>query len=80
MVGYHHVINRDVDQIDVFHHNEDKDMFLQIVNNTAMIHKVVLHNHYHLFIETQTDNLSVFMRFINPNISTKKQNELVSST
>ena len=28
----------------------------------------------HLFIETQTDNLSAFMRFINPNISTKKTN------
>jgi REP element-mobilizing transposase RayT len=64
IAGYHHIINRGVDQMNVFRHSEDKDMFLQIVNKTAMIHKVVLHdyclmdNHYHLLIETQTDNLS----------------------
>jgi len=73
IAGYHHIINRGVDQMNVFRHNEDKDMFLQIVNKTAMIHKVVLHdyclmdNHYHLLIETQTDNLSEFMRFVNAN-------------
>ena len=73
IAGYHHVINRGVDQINVFLHYEDKDMFLQIVNKTAMVHKVVLHdyclmdNHYHLLIETQTDNLSAFMRFVNAN-------------
>ena len=73
IAGYHHIINRGVDQMNVFRHSEDKDMFLQIVNKTAMIHKVVLHdyclmdNHYHLLIETQTDNLSAFMRFVNAN-------------
>ena len=47
--------------------SEDKDSFLQIVNKTAMIHKVIVHdyclmdNHYHLLIETQTDNLAIFM-------------------
>ena len=52
---------------------EDKDIFLQIVNKTAMHHKVVLHdyclmdNHYHLLVETQADNLSTFMRFVNAN-------------
>lgn len=73
IAGYHHIINRGVDQMNVFRHDEDKNMFLQIVNKTAMIHKVVLHdyclmdNHYHLLIETQTGNLSVFMRFVNAN-------------
>ena len=73
IAGYHHIMNRGVDQMNVFRHNEDKDMFLQIVNKIAMIHKVVLHdyclmdNHYHLLIETQTDNLSAFMRFVNAN-------------
>ena len=28
--------------MNLFRHNEDKDMFLQIVNKTAMIHKVVV--------------------------------------
>ena len=39
IAGYHHIINRGVDQMNVFRHNEDKDMFLQIVNKTAMILK-----------------------------------------
>ena len=73
IAGYHHIINRGVDQMNIFRHSEDKDMFLKIINKTAMLHKVVLHdyclmdNHYHLLIETQTDNLSIFMRFINAN-------------
>jgi len=70
IAGYHHIINRGVDQMNIFCHSEDKEMFLQIVNKTAMVHKVVVHdyclmdNHYHLLIETQTDNLSRFMRFV----------------
>ena len=48
-------------------------MFLQIVNKTAMIHKVVMHDyclmdkHYHLLIETQRDNLSLLMRLVSAN-------------
>ncbi len=38
IAGYHHVINRGVDQMNVFCNHDDKDMFLQIVNKTAMIH------------------------------------------
>jgi len=71
--GYHHVINRGVNRCDVFYHSNDKDMFLQIINKTAEIHKVILHtyvlmdNHYHLLIETQEENLSSFMRIVNAN-------------
>ncbi|WP_373003657.1 transposase [Sulfurimonas sp.] len=71
--GYHHVINRGVNRCNVFNHSNDKDMFLQIINKTATIHKVVLHdyclmdNHYHLLIETQKENLSTFMRIVNAN-------------
>jgi hypothetical protein len=39
IAGYHHIMNRGVDQMNVFRHNEDKDIFLQIVNKTAMIQK-----------------------------------------
>ncbi|MFT5661226.1 MAG: REP element-mobilizing transposase RayT [Sulfurimonas sp.] len=41
----------------VFNNSNDKDMFLQIINKTATIHKVTLHdyclmdNHYYLLIE-----------------------------
>ena len=54
IAGYHHIINRGVDRMNIFRHSEDKDSFLQIVNKTAMIHKVIVHdyclmdNHYHL--------------------------------
>jgi len=73
IAGYHHIMNRGVDRMNIFRHSEDKNMFLQIINKTAIIHKVVVHdyclmdNHYHLLIETQTDNLSLFMRFVSAN-------------
>jgi len=59
--------------MNIFRHDEDKEMFLKIVNKTATIHKVILHdyclmdNHYHLLIETQSENLSTFMRIVNAN-------------
>lgn len=73
LAGYHHIINRGVDRMNIFRHDEDKKMFLQIVNKTATIHKVTVHdyclmdNHYHLLIETESENLSTFMRIVNAN-------------
>jgi REP element-mobilizing transposase RayT len=73
LAGYHHIINRGVNRCNVFNHSNDKDMFLQIVNKTATIHKVIIHdyvlmdNHYHLLIETKKENLPTFMRIINAN-------------
>lgn len=71
--GYHHIINRGVNRCDVFNQDYDKDKFLAILNKTAIIYKVVLHdyvlmdNHYHLLIETTQENLSSFMRVVNAN-------------
>jgi len=71
--GYHHIINRGVNRCDVFNQDYDKDTFLAILNKTAIIHKVILHdyalmdNHYHLLIETTQENLSSFMRIVNAN-------------
>ena len=71
--GYHHIINRGVNRCNVFNYHDDKEMFLQIINKTAIIHNVVLHdyclmdNHYHLLIETKKENLSAFMRIVNAN-------------
>jgi len=73
LAGYHHVINRGVNRCNVFNHPYDKEAFLGIINKTALMHKVILHdyclmdNHYHLLIETQTENLSAFMRIVNAN-------------
>lgn len=73
LADYHHVINRGVNRCIVFNTAVDKEMFLQIINKSATIHKVVLHdycvmdNHYHLLIETYKENISIFMRIINAN-------------
>ena len=73
MAGYHHVINRGVNRCNVFDVVADKEMFLQIVNKTAMRLRVILHtyclmdNHYHLLLETEEENLSSFMRIVNSN-------------
>jgi len=48
-------------------------MFLQILNKSATLNKVIIHdyclmdNHYHLLIETTKENLPVLMRTINAN-------------
>jgi len=73
LAGHHHVINRGVNRSVVFDHDDDKEMFLQIINTSATIHKVILHdysimdNHYHLLIETQKENIAIFMRIVNAN-------------
>lgn len=73
LAGYHHVINRGVNRCVIFDHADDKEMFLQILNKSATIHKVTLHdysimdNHYHLLIETQKENIATFMRIVNAN-------------
>ena len=73
LAGYHHIINKGVNLCEIFSHNDDKKKFLEIINKTAIINKVILHNyvlmddHYHLLIETKTENLSTFMRIVNAN-------------
>jgi len=73
LAGYHHVINRGVNRCDTFNNDNDKDMFLQIVNKTANIHDVTVHtyclmdNHYHMLIQTKYENLPAFMRIVNAN-------------
>lgn len=71
--GFHHVVNRGVERRKVFRSNEDKNKFLEILCKACKIYKVNVHdyclmdNHYHLFIETASENLSLFMRQINAN-------------
>ena len=71
MAGYHHVINRGVEQRNVFLDEEDFDTFLQLLCQTCPEYGVKVHsyalmsNHYHLLIETSRENLSLFMRRLN---------------
>lgn len=58
--GYHHIINRGVNKSNIFNHNNDKDMLLQIINKIALRDSVILptyvlmDNHYHLLIKVAT--------------------------
>ncbi len=71
--GYHHIVNRGVNRSVVFASEEDKETFLRILCKACRIYDVVLHdyclmdNHYHLLIENQNENLSLFMRQVNAN-------------
>ena len=71
--GYHHIVNRGVNRIDIFSTDSDKDKFLQILCKACRVYDVVVHdyclmdNHYHLLIENSQENLSLFMRQVNAN-------------
>jgi REP element-mobilizing transposase RayT len=71
--GYHHIVNRGVNRVNVFSDVDDKEKFLQIVCKACRVYAVVVHdyclmdNHYHLLIENSQENLSLFMRQINAN-------------
>ena len=73
LAGFHHVVNRGIERSSVYKSNADKEKFLEIVCKSSEIYKVNMHdyclmdNHYHLLIETTSENLSLFMRQINSN-------------
>ena len=71
MVGYYHIVNRGVEQRNVFVQDEDFKTFLEMLCTACTLYSVQLHdyvlmsNHYHLLIETTQENLSKFMKHIN---------------
>ena len=73
--GFYQIINRAKEKCDVFVDEQDIEVFLQIVNSSALIYGFKLHdytlviNHYYLLIETFTANLSLIMRQINSKYS-----------
>jgi len=73
MAGFHHIVNRGVARDNVYKCDEDKEKYLEILCKACKIYKVNVHdyclmdNHYHLLIETTSENLSLFMRQINSN-------------
>ena len=66
--GYHHVYNRGVAKEKIFHKDEDREKFLEILSDVAKDYKFNIHsfclmdNHYHLLIENKKENLSDGMR------------------
>lgn len=73
LAGFHHIVNRGVARENVYKCDDDKEKYLDILCKACKIYKVNVHdyclmdNHYHLLIETTSENLSLFMRQINSN-------------
>jgi len=71
--GYHHIINRGVNRSDIFIDKNDYGMFLKILCKACRAYRVIVHdyslmsNHFHLLVETELENLSLFMKHINSN-------------
>ena len=71
--GFHHIVNSGVNRSKIYKDSIDKDKFLEILCKACKIYKVNIHDyclmdsHYHILIETTTQNLSLFMRQINSN-------------
>jgi putative transposase len=69
--GYYHIINRGVDKRNIFLKDEDFHYFLDLLYKESKNYNIILHNyclmsnHYHLFIQLHSKNLSKFMRQIN---------------
>ena len=70
-IGFHHIINRGVARSNIFLKDDDFKKFLEIVKVAKERYDFVLHsfclmnNHYHLLIETKSENLSLIARQIN---------------
>ncbi len=73
ITGYHHIINRGVNRSNVFEDQKDYEMFLKILCKACTAYRAKVHdyclmsNHFHLLVETEIDNLSLFMKHINSN-------------
>jgi REP element-mobilizing transposase RayT len=73
--GYYHIINRGVEQREVFKTVEDFEYFEELMCFYAKSYGITIHNyclmsnHYHLLIEIISENFSKFMRQLNMNYS-----------
>jgi len=71
--GMYHIINRGVEKRNVFLVDEDYDTFLAILEEMLQKFNITLHsyclmtNHYHLLLETQEENLSEAIKYLNGN-------------
>lgn len=75
IVGKYHIINRGVEQRQVFKVAEDYEYFESLMCFYAKSFGITIHNyclmsnHYHLLLEITSENLSKFMRQLNMNYS-----------
>ena len=74
-IGFYHIINRGVEKRTIFIDDDDCVKFLEIMQDSAEVYGFRIHsyclmgNHYHLLLQTTTENLSLIMRQINSRYS-----------
>jgi REP element-mobilizing transposase RayT/transposase-like protein len=74
-IGFYHIINRGVERRKIYMDDEDHQVFLEIVQESAEVYHfeiysyVLMDNHYHLLLKTSALNLSLLMRQINSRYS-----------
>jgi len=66
--GFHHLINRGVARGNIFLKEGDFIKFLEILAHTSKVYTFKVHslclmtNHYHLLVETKSENLSLLKK------------------
>ena len=69
------IINRGVERKNIFLQSEDYEKFLEILKKIQESANITIHsyclmtNHYHLLIETHSENISAAMQYLNSNYS-----------
>ncbi|MEA3373972.1 MAG: transposase [Campylobacterota bacterium] len=69
--GFYHVVNRGVERRDIFIDQEDHEVFLGYMQESALTYGFEIYsfclmdNHYHLLLKTSRENLSDIMKSIN---------------
>ncbi len=67
----YHVTSRGNEKKPIFRNQKDREKFLAYLESAVVRYEAIIHvwclmgNHYHLFLETPTGNLSQIMRHIN---------------
>lgn len=70
-IGIYHVINRGVERRDVFIEQRDYEQFMAYLGDLITKYGVIIHayclmsNHYHILLDTVSDNLSDALKYLN---------------
>lgn len=73
--GMYHIVNRGVERRNVFLQAEDYDTFLALLQEMLKKFNITLHsyclmtNHYHILLETQEENISEAIKYLNSHYS-----------
>ncbi len=69
--GFYHIVNRGVNNSDIFIEKEDYYKFLELILKIKYDYNITIHaftilpNHYHILLQTHKSNLSEAMRLLN---------------